>query len=91
MAFAVLTLSQLAQALNVRSDKSIFKVGLFTNKYMIFALIVAILLQVILIVTPLNTIFGLRNINVYDWDIIIAMSVTPLLVMEVVKFFKKQY
>ncbi|MBE3593206.1 MAG: calcium-translocating P-type ATPase, SERCA-type [Thermoanaerobacter sp.] len=91
MAFAVLTLSQLAQALNVRSDKSIFKVGLFTNKYMIFALIVAILLQVILIVTPLNTIFGLKNINVYDWDIIIAMSVTPLLAMEVVKFFKKQY
>ena len=90
MAFAVLTLSQLAQAFNVRSDKSIFKIGLFTNKYMIFALIIAILLQVILIVTPLNIIFGLKNINFYDWDIIIAMSVTPLLVMEVVKFFKKK-
>ncbi|MGB9679059.1 MAG: calcium-translocating P-type ATPase, SERCA-type [Thermoanaerobacteraceae bacterium] len=90
MAFAVLTLSQLAQAINVRSDKSIFRVGLFTNKYMIFAVIVAILLQVILIVTPLNIIFGLKNINFYDWDIIIAMSVTPLLVMEVVKFFKKK-
>ncbi|KKC28525.1 calcium-transporting P-type ATPase, PMR1-type [Caldanaerobacter subterraneus] len=89
MAFAVLTLSQLAQALNVRSDKSIFKIGLFTNKYMIFALIVAILLQVILIVTPLNAVFGLKNINVYDWDIIIAMAILPLLVMEVVKFFKK--
>jgi len=56
---------------------------------MVFALIVAILLQVILIVTPINTIFGLRNINIYDWDIIIAMSVTPLLIMEAVKFFRK--
>ncbi|AIS52151.1 calcium-transporting ATPase 1 [Thermoanaerobacter kivui] len=90
MAFAVLTLSQLAQALNVRSDKSLFKIGLFTNKYMVFALIVAILLQVILIVTPLNTIFGLRNINIYDWDIIVAMSVTPFLAMEIVKFFKNK-
>ncbi|AEM79567.1 calcium-translocating P-type ATPase, SERCA-type [Thermoanaerobacter wiegelii] len=90
MAFAVLTLSQLAQALNVRSDKSVFKIGLFTNKYMVFALIVSILLQVIVIVTPLNTIFGLRNINIYDWDIIIAMSILPLLVMEVVKFFKNK-
>ncbi|WP_084726984.1 cation transporting ATPase C-terminal domain-containing protein [Thermoanaerobacter uzonensis] len=58
---------------------------------MIFALIVAILLQVILIVTPINTIFGLRNINIYDWDIIITMSILPLLVMEVVKFFRKEY
>ncbi|WP_286882031.1 MULTISPECIES: cation transporting ATPase C-terminal domain-containing protein [Thermoanaerobacter] len=40
--------------------------------------------------TPLNTIFGLRNINIYDWDIIIAMSIVPLLVMEVIKFFKNK-
>lgn len=90
MAFAVLTLSQLAQAVNVRSDKSIFKIGLFTNRYMVFALIVSILLQVIVIITPLNTIFEVKNINFYDWGIIIAMSVAPFIIMEVVKSFRNK-
>ncbi|SNX55204.1 calcium-translocating P-type ATPase, SERCA-type [Thermoanaerobacterium sp. RBIITD] len=85
MAFTVLTLSQLSQAMNVRSNKSIFKIGLFRNKYMILALVVSIILQLIVILTPLNTIFNIKNVNLYDWDIIILLSLAPLIIMEIIK------
>ncbi|MDI3476763.1 MAG: P-type Ca2+ transporter type [Thermoanaerobacterium sp.] len=90
MAFAVLTFSQLSQALNARSNKSIFKIGLFKNKYMVLALAVSIFLQLVVILTPLNAIFGIKNINIYDWDIIILLSLSPIIIMEIVKalFFK---
>ncbi|WKV08805.1 calcium-transporting P-type ATPase, PMR1-type [Thermoanaerobacterium sp. CMT5567-10] len=92
MAFAVLTFSQLSQALNVRSNKSIFKIGLFKNKYMVLALAVSIFLQLVVILTPLNAIFGIKNINIYDWDIIILLSLLPIIIMEIVKalFFKSK-
>lgn len=90
MAFAVLTFSQLSQAMNVRSNKSIFKVSLLKNKYMVLALAVSIFLQLVVILTPLNAIFGIKNINIYDWDIIILLSLSPIIIMEIVKalFFK---
>lgn len=90
MAFAVLTFSQLSQAMNVRSNKSIFKVGLLKNKYMVLALAVSIFLQLVVILTPLNAIFDIKNINIYDWDIIVLLSLSPIIIMEIVKalFFK---
>ncbi|ORX23453.1 ATPase [Thermoanaerobacterium sp. PSU-2] len=92
MAFAVLTFSQLSQAMNARSIKSVFKVGLFKNKYMVLALLVSIFLQLVVILTPLNTIFDIKNINIYDWDVVIALSLLPLVIMEIVKatFFKNR-
>ncbi|WHE07889.1 calcium-translocating P-type ATPase, SERCA-type [Thermoanaerobacterium thermosaccharolyticum] len=90
MAFAVLTFSQISQAMNARSNKSIFKVGLLKNKYMVLALAVSIFLQLVVILTPLNAIFDIKNINIYDWDIVILLSLTPIIIMEIVKalFFK---
>ncbi|WP_434579036.1 calcium-transporting P-type ATPase, PMR1-type [Thermoanaerobacterium thermosaccharolyticum] len=90
MAFAVLTFSQLSQAMNARSNKSIFKVGLLKNKYMVLALAVSIFLQLVVILTPLNAIFDIKNINIYDWDIIVLLSLSPIIIMEIVKalFFK---
>ncbi|MDI6603587.1 MAG: calcium-translocating P-type ATPase, SERCA-type [Thermoanaerobacteraceae bacterium] len=87
MAFVVLTMSQLVQAMNVRSNKSIFKIGIFKNKYMIFAFTISLILQLIVVMTPLNTIFEVKNVNIYDWDIIIALSLAPLIIMEIVKPF----
>jgi len=92
MAFAVLTFSQLSQAMNVRSNKSIFKVSLLKNKYMVLALAVSIFLQLVVILTPLNAIFDIKNINIYDWDIVILLSLTPIIIMEIVKalFFRNK-
>ncbi|MBV1821795.1 cation-translocating P-type ATPase, partial [Bacteroidales bacterium MSK.15.36] len=63
MAFVVLSVSQLFHALNLRHPKkSIFQLGVFTNKYLIGSIIFGIILQDVVITIPF-----LANIfKVYD-------------------------
>ena len=45
MAFAVLSISQLVHAFNMRTDKSIFKIHIFGNKYLCIAFIIGVAMQ----------------------------------------------
>jgi Ca2+-transporting ATPase len=91
MAFVVLALSQLLYAFTVRHpEKSIVKVGLFTNKMLLFALLIGVLLQVTVISLPfLQNAFGVTMLSFKDWDIVILLSLVPVLMNELVKFFTK--
>lgn len=87
MAFATLGLVQLAHSLNVRSnDKSLFSIGFFTNKYLIGAIGVSILMQLVVILVPfLNGIFKVTQLGLDQWLIVIAASITIIPVVEVAK------
>lgn len=89
MAFVVLAASQLFYSLSMRShEKSIFQIGIFTNKFLIGSIIVGLLLQEIVISIPfLATAFGVHNISLRDWGIVILFSLVPLIVNELIKFF----
>lgn len=91
MAFVVLSVSQLIHALNMRhSTKSIFQVGLFTNKYLIGAIIIGIFLQDIVITVPfLASIFKVFDLGLRDWGFVGLLSIVPLIVNEIVKVFKR--
>ncbi len=69
MAFVVLAGSQLFYSLSMRSPiKSIFKVGLFTNKYLIGAIIIGFILQLGVISIPvLAQAFSVQMLSVRDW------------------------
>ncbi|KOA21292.1 calcium-transporting ATPase 1 [Clostridium homopropionicum DSM 5847] len=90
MAFMVMSISELVHSLNVRStDKSIFKLGFFTNKLLLGSILIGILLQTMILFIPiLRNIFSVYMLNLYDWSWIIALSLTPLVVNEIVKLFK---
>ncbi len=92
MAFMVMSISQLIHSLNLRSmNKSIFKVGLFTNKPLISSILVGILLQSIILFTPaLRDIFKVYLLNSYDWMWIIILSLMPLLLNEAAKLIKNK-
>lgn len=45
MAFAVLSISQLVHAFNMRTDKSIFKIHIFSNKYLCIAFIIGVAMR----------------------------------------------
>lgn len=92
MAFMVMSISELVHSLNMRSrDKSIFKVGLFTNKVLILSILVGILLQNIILFTPvLRDIFKVYLLNSYDWMWIIILSLIPLLFNEATKLIKSK-
>ena len=91
MAFVVLSVSQLVHSLNMRNDKkSIFQIGLFTNKYLIAAIVFGILLQNFIITIPaLAKVFSVHSLNLMDWGFVIILSLMPLLLNEIVKVFKR--
>ena len=90
MAFIVLSVSQLVHSLNLRNtEKSIFSVGLFTNKYLIGAIIVGIFLQDIVITVPfLANVFSVTDLAMNDWLMVSVLAIVPLIINEIIKLFK---
>ena len=91
MAFVVLSVSQLVHSLNMRNDKkSIFQIGLFSNKYLIWAIVFGIVLQDLIISIPfLANAFSVHALNLADWGIVTGLSLMPLLLNEIAKIFKR--
>ncbi len=89
MSFVVIVASQLFYSLTMRnSTKSIFKIGLFSNKYLIGAIIVGFILQFGVISVPfLANAFKVHNLSFGDWDIVIFLALVPLVVNEIIKAF----
>ena len=70
MAFLVLAFAQILHAYNMRSHKSLFKTGLFTNKYLNLASLVSTALMcLVLFVPPIASVFGLIRLpmKLYIW------------------------
>lgn len=91
MAFVVLSGTQLIHALNMRSDdKSIFKIGVFSNMYLIGAIVLGIVLQAAVIyIKPIANMFNVQPLTMQDWGFIIILCFIPLVVNEVIKLFIK--
>ena len=59
LAFMVLALSQIVQAFNMRSEHSLFKIGVLTNHRLNQAALLSVILVLAVVFTPLSTAFGL--------------------------------
>jgi Ca2+-transporting ATPase len=85
-AFIVLSCSQLFHAFNCRSIKrSLFDIGFFTNRNLVFAALISFLLMLLAIYTPLSVVFKTVPLSAYDWLLAVALSSFPLWAMELVK------
>lgn len=89
LTFIVLAISQLVHAFNVRSQKhSVF--GLAKNKYIIYAFLISLVLQVLVVVLPFTRdIFKIIMPNPVQWMIIFGLVLLPLLIIEITKHFKR--
>ena len=85
MAFMVLGLSQIIQAFNLRSDHSLFKIGIFSNSKLNIAALISILLITIVLFTPLREIFQLIVLptNCYIYGIL--LSLISIIIIEILK------
>ena len=87
MAFAVLSISQLVHAFNMRCEHSVIKAGLFKNHYLVLSLIVGLILEVSVISVPqLSVIFGVVPLSFAAWCVVAVLSVMPLIIVELQKF-----
>src|SRR3989339_618217 len=91
-AFVVLACSQLFHSFNCRSNKdSIFKLGFFTNKQLVLAVIVSFMLQMAVVYLPFfQIIFKTEALNMTDWLFVLFVSSLPLWMMEAVKLLGRK-
>jgi len=91
-AFLVMSLTQLYNALNLRSlNQSIFSLSLRLNPYIAFGILISLFLQYFVLFNPtVRKILGFSEINLFDFIIIFILSSLVLIVGEIYKFFKRK-
>ena len=83
MAFVCLGMLELVHSFNIKSDKSIFKVGIFENRFLIGAFLLGTILQCGIVFVPMFTkIFKLAQLNIIQWVYCITISILPIIIME---------
>lgn len=90
MAFAVLGFSQLFHVRNLHSNKvSSFKTSLLSNKSLLLAILASSILMLVLLMIPgVMNVFGLVPMDVTHWLYVLALSLVPIFVVELVKALK---
>ncbi|MEM4271919.1 MAG: HAD-IC family P-type ATPase, partial [Candidatus Pacearchaeota archaeon] len=89
MALTTAVLCEMFVILSCRSrDEHILKIGLFSNKYLIGAILITIILQLIVVYTPLSLIFGFTSLSLKELAIVTAVSMPVFIFFETLKLFK---
>ena len=90
--FTVLTLSQLFHSLAVRNEReSIFTIGFFSNRLLLGAIAITILLQLAVIYLPaLNQIFHTQPLPLVDLAVCFALASVALFAVELLKLASRR-
>lgn len=77
-AFVTIALFQVFNSLNCRSQRlSVFKLGVFKNKYLLLAIAAAFILQVMATeLPPLQVALGTASLSLLDWTLVIIATAT---------------
>ena len=89
MAFVTLSLCELFRAYTVRSEKvSIFKLGIFSNRYMQYAVGLSITLLLLVVSVPfLQPIFNTHFMSGREWAVVLSLALIPAVLEEITKAF----
>ncbi|MCR1933176.1 cation-translocating P-type ATPase [Clostridium tepidum] len=91
MAFATLCLSRLFHGFNCRSNSSIFKIGLFSNKYTWIAFSTGFfLLNLVLAFDPLKELFQVSPLNIEHYIYIYILAALPTIIIQAYRFIFKE-
>jgi P-type Ca2+ transporter type 2C len=87
IAFTMLVAFQWFNALNARSDqKSLFKVGIFKNRWLLGGIGLAIALQMVVIYVPFfQTLFYTKPLGLDDWGVIVLIAASVFVAEELRK------
>jgi Ca2+-transporting ATPase len=89
MAFVTLSLCELFRAYTVRSERaSIFTLGVFSNKYMQYAVGLSIFLLLLVTGVPfLQPIFNTHFLSFAEWAVVLGLALIPAASEELTKFY----
>lgn len=87
LAFMVLSLSQIVQAYNMRSEHSLFHIGPFTNHKLNWACLISLALVALVLFTPVGIVFEIVKLPGNLYLLGLGLALVPVLVMELSKKF----
>jgi Ca2+-transporting ATPase len=89
--FTVMVLAQLVHAFNSRSDRlSLFQLGMTSNRSLVWAFLLSLGVQLAVLTIPgTASIFKVAPLPLEDWELMAAMGLLPVVVMEVVKWLRR--
>ena len=86
MAFATLTLARLFHGFNCRGEKSIFRLGLFSNPASVGAFVLGVLLlSLVLFVPALHSLFSVAALSGEQVLMILGLAIAPTFIIQVIK------
>ncbi|KJS21339.1 MAG: ATPase [Clostridiaceae bacterium BRH_c20a] len=93
MAFMTMAFSQLVQSFNARSfDQSLFKMGIGTNRALVYAFLLSAGLQLAVVYVPfLRGIFETAVLTTQELLMVLLLSLAPLVIVEIAKIFKRSF
>jgi len=91
LCFATLVIIELVAAYSFRSEKySLFKVGFFTNPWLLLAILGSLITLILVVYIPiLQEPFHTYSLGISDWLIVTGLSITLFPVLEVVKLIDR--
>lgn len=90
--FTVLVVAQLVHVFNCRSERlSLFQLGLGTNRALVWAFVLSLVVQVALLTVPtVAPIFKVVPLPMEDWALMGAMGFLPFVIMESIKVLRRR-
>jgi Ca2+-transporting ATPase len=88
MSFATLSFSELLRALTARSERyALLRIGLFTNRTMVYAFLSSVVLVVVVLYVPfLQPVFNTVTLGWRQWELMLPLIFLPAVVAEVTKW-----
>ncbi|MEL7587548.1 MAG: cation-translocating P-type ATPase [Prolixibacteraceae bacterium] len=89
LAFMTIIACQLFYSLALRnSRKSIFTIGVFSNRYLFGAIVLGLALQLVVIAIPfMQEAFKLQMLDLRGWIMVLILGLVPLFLSEIYKLF----
>jgi Ca2+-transporting ATPase len=92
MAFMTLSLCELFRAYTVRSERiSVFKLGIFSNRYMQYAVGLSITLLLLVVSVPfLQPVFNTHFPTLKEWALVLGLALVPAVAEELTKLYLRR-
>ncbi len=92
MAFATLSFCELFRAYTVRSERSsLFRIGVFSNRYMQVAVGISVTLLLLVINVPfLQPIFNTHFMSPREWGMVLGLALVPAVSEEITKAYLRR-
>jgi len=92
MAFLTLSLCELFRAYTVRSERiSVFKLGLFSNRFMQYAVGLSLTLLILVVTLPfLQPIFNTHLPSAREWAVVLGLALVPAIAEEMTKLYLRR-